>query len=137
ADSEALRKGQCWARDTGGAPIKLEQVVSDRVFLTTVVENAKIGAVRSDRQRRLPLVGRSRIVINSDGRPPGDASVGGLHDENIRFIQAGWLVVIGDIDVPGHGVDGSVRELVAAEWRRRCCPLPDAGQPEVAICPTD
>src|SRR5262245_24923797 len=118
--------------------MKLEQVVG-WVFLTTVVEDAKAGTVRSDRQCRLPLVGRGRVVVDPDCGPPGEASVAGLHAESIRLIHAGcgWLVVVDDIDVSVSGVDGCMRELVAAERRRRCCPLPDAGQPEVAIYSAD
>src|SRR5262249_29160875 len=107
------------------------------VFLTTIVEDAKILSVRRDRYRGLELVGRGRIVVDQDGRTPACASIRGLDQKNIRFVTPSSFVVVGDVDVSVDGVDGNVRELIAPERRRRSRPLPDAGQPEITICPTD
>src|SRR5262249_58424047 len=99
-DREAGLERQGRAGDDGDAAVVLEQVVAGRVFLAAVVEDAEPVAVRRHRQGGLPLVGGGEVVVDLDRGAPGDAAVGGLHQEDVALVGAGPPVVVGDVDVP-------------------------------------
>src|SRR5439155_10038115 len=132
ADGGARRKCYCRAGDGADAAIILKEVVTDRVFLAAVIEDANPVTTWCDYHIRLPLVGSGAVIVYRHRRTPSGATICGLHEKDVRLVPTARGLVVSHIDVAAHRVDRRVRERVAPETRGPSA-VHRAGETQVAV----